>query len=76
MNPLILFFSGLIIGISLYFFQRRESRKSAAALKDKNARLEQEKKIVVEFMHNLAVAIGKGVPRKELYQRIAHTAVI
>ncbi len=76
MNPLILFFSGLIIGISLYFFQRRESRKSAASLKDKNARLEQEKKIVVEFMHNLAVAIGEGVPRKELYQRIAHTAVI
>lgn len=76
MNPLILFFSGLIIGISLYFFQRRKSRKSAASLKDKNARLEQEKKIVVEFMHNLAVAIGEGVPRKELYQRIAHTAVI
>jgi sigma-B regulation protein RsbU (phosphoserine phosphatase) len=75
-SPLILFFSGLIIGISFYFFQRRESRKFAASLKDKNARLEQEKKIVVEFMHNLAVAIGEGVPRKELYQRIAHTAVI
>ena len=27
-------------------------------------------------MHNLAVAIGEGVPKKELYQRIAHTAVI
>jgi sigma-B regulation protein RsbU (phosphoserine phosphatase) len=66
----------MIIGISFYFFQRRESRKFAASLKDKNARLEQEKKIVVEFMHNLAVAIGEGVPRKELYQRIAHTAVI
>ena len=76
MSPLILFFSGLIIGISFYFFQRRESRKFTASLKDKNARLEQEKKIVVEFMHNLAVAIGEGVPRKELYQRIAHTAVI
>jgi sigma-B regulation protein RsbU (phosphoserine phosphatase) len=75
-SPLILFFSGLIIGISFYFFQRRESRKFTASLKDKNARLEQEKKIVVEFMHNLAVAIGEGVPRKELYQRIAHTAVI
>jgi sigma-B regulation protein RsbU (phosphoserine phosphatase) len=75
-SPLILFISGLIIGISFYFFQRRESRKLTVSLKDKNARLEQEKKIVVEFMHNLAVAIGEGVPRKELYQRIAHTAVI
>ena len=31
---------------------------------------------MVEFMHNLAVAIGDGVARKDLYQRIAHTAVI
>ena len=44
-NPFILFFSGLLIGASLYFFHRRESRKFAALLKDKNARLEQEKKI-------------------------------
>ena len=76
MNPLILFCSGLLIGISLYFFHRKESKKLAASLRDKNARLEQEKKIVIEFMHNLAVAIGEGIPRKELYQRIAHTAVI
>ena len=76
MNPVILFCSGLLIGIGLYYFHRRESRKFAASLKDKNTRLEQEKKIVVEFMHNLAVAIGEGVPRKELYQRIAHTAVM
>ena len=27
-------------------------------------------------MHNLAVAIGEGVVRKDLYQRIAHTAVM
>ena len=27
-------------------------------------------------MHNLAVAIGQGVERKDLYQRIAHTAVM
>jgi sigma-B regulation protein RsbU (phosphoserine phosphatase) len=27
-------------------------------------------------MHNLAVAIGEGVDRKDLYQRIAHTAVM
>lgn len=76
MNPLLLFFCGLFIGLTIYFFFRQQVRKTTNNLKNRNARLEQEKKIVVDFMHNLAVAIGEGVPKKELYQRIAHTAVI
>ncbi|MEC8421376.1 MAG: GAF domain-containing SpoIIE family protein phosphatase [Verrucomicrobiota bacterium] len=76
MNPLLLFFCGLFIGLTIYFFYRQQVRKTTNNLKNRNARLEQEKKIVVDFMHNLAVAIGEGVPKKELYQRIAHTAVI
>jgi len=75
-NPLLLFFCGLFIGLTIYFFFRQQVRKTTNNLKNRNARLEQEKKIVVDFMHNLAVAIGEGVPKKELYQRIAHTAVI
>ena len=76
MNPFLLFFLGLIVGLGVYFFHKRQSKKTTDILKNRNARLEQEKKIVVDFMHNLAVAIGEGVPKKELYQRIAHTAVI
>ena len=41
-------------------------------LQQKN-QLSQEKKIAVEFMHNLAEAIGEGVERKVLYQRIVHS---
>ncbi len=43
---------------------------------DQKNQLAQEKKFAVEFMHNLAEAIGEGVDRKVLYQRIVHTAVV
>lgn len=36
----------------------------------------QEKEIVVEFMHNMVQAVGEGIGREELYQRIVHAAVI
>ncbi|MGE9296440.1 MAG: GAF domain-containing protein, partial [Puniceicoccales bacterium] len=38
--------------------------------------LQQEKQIVVEFMHNLVEAIGDGVDRQELFERIVHAAIL
>ncbi len=70
------FTAGLLIGILLLLVYRKREFVKRAALEDEKFRLEQEKEIVVDFMHNLAVAIGEGVARKDLYQRIAHTAVI
>ena len=33
-------------------------------MSDDKVRLQQEKEIVVDFMHNLAVAIGEGIAKK------------
>lgn len=38
--------------------------------------MQQEKQIVLEFMHNLVEGIGEGIKRKELFQRIVHAAVL
>ena len=38
--------------------------------------IEQEKQIVVEFMHNMVEAIGEGTDRNQLFQRVAHAAVL
>lgn len=76
MNPIVSLLIGLILGLAFHFFYKRKTNKNTNELENKKARLEQEKEIVVDFMHNLAVAIGEGVPKQELYQRIAHTAVI
>ncbi|OUU25601.1 MAG: hypothetical protein CBC04_06410 [Verrucomicrobia bacterium TMED44] len=76
MNLIFTLLAGLSLGIIIHLIYKNKYTKTTNELKNKNARLEQEKEIVVDFMHNLAVAIGEGVPRQELYQRIAHTAVI
>ena len=67
---------GLLLGLVFLVLVIKKERKSLSLLHDKNLRLEQEKEIAVEFMHNLAVAIGEGVAKKDLYQRVAHTAVL
>ena len=76
MYPLVWFFGGLMIGICLWVIGRRRWQISRKKLLQQKNQLSQEKKIAVEFMHNLAEAIGEGVERKVLYQRIVHTAVI
>ena len=67
---------GIGLASSLWFFKFKQLRANRNRLSDTKIRLEQEKEIVVDFMHNLAVAIGEGIAKKDLYQRIAHTAVI
>jgi phosphoserine phosphatase RsbU/P len=76
MFPLFWLFSGLILGLCTWVFSRRRWKKDRTLLIQQKNQLSQEKKIAVEFMHNLAEAIGEGVERKVLYQRIVHTAVI
>ena len=70
MNPFLLFFLGLFAGLGIYFFHKKQNKRTTANLKNRNARLEQEKKIVVDFMHNLAVAIGEGVPKKNYIKEL------
>ena len=76
MYPLVWFFGGLLIGLCFWVIGRRRWQISRKKLLQQKNQLSQEKKIAVEFMHNLAEAIGEGVERKVLYQRIVHTAVI
>jgi phosphoserine phosphatase RsbU/P len=69
-------FLGIVVASLLWLYQHKKYRKTCNDLTDRIVRLEQEKEIVVNFMHNLAVAIGEGIAKKDLYHRIAHTAVI
>ncbi len=67
---------GIASASFFWFFKLAKLNSKSQKLTNAKARLEQEKEIVVDFMHNLAVAIGEGVAKKDLYHRIAHTAVI
>jgi sigma-B regulation protein RsbU (phosphoserine phosphatase) len=70
------FLGGLAFGLAVWLMFRRNWIKTNKRLSEQKNQLAQEKKMAVEFMHNLAEAIGEGVERKVLYQRIVHTAVI
>ncbi len=50
------------------------SRRLGAA-SERAHRLEQEKEMVVRFMREMVAALGDGVKRRELYQRIGYAAL-
>ncbi|WP_309400890.1 SpoIIE family protein phosphatase [Cerasicoccus maritimus] len=71
------FFLGLLFGgLGGFLFYRLSVRRQRAKLEEDIQLLQQEKQIVVEFMHNLVEAIGDGVNRSELFQRIVHAAIL
>ena len=76
MLPFFSFILGTAIMSFLLFFSRRKWKNKNKLLTEQKNQLAQEKEIAVEFMHNLAEAIGEGIDKKVLYQRIVHTAVI
>ena len=70
------FLGGSATGLSIWLLARRKWKLIRRDLLNQKNQLAQEKKLAVEFMHNLAEAIGEGVERKVLYQRIVHTSVV
>ncbi len=76
MIPVILFFlGGILLGAFLVWVVLLRVRRECVRLDEEKQLLEQQKKSVDNFMHNLVGAIGEGVEREELFHRIAHTAV-
>ncbi len=70
------FLLGLIIGGIIGWFFYSVARSNYLRVDEEKQRLAQEKQIVLDFMHNMVEAIGEGVTRDELYQRILHTAIL
>ena len=75
-NYMLPFLLGLVLGASSLWLLYLASRRHIVRLREEKQMLQQEKQIVVEFMHNLAEAIGEGVDREQLYQRMVHAAIL
>jgi sigma-B regulation protein RsbU (phosphoserine phosphatase) len=70
------FFTGVCIGGILGGLLYLSARREAVRLDEEKQHLQQEKQIVVEFMHSMVESIGEGLGRRELFQRIVHAAVL
>lgn len=60
------------VGWILAFRWRREAMR----LDEERQILEQERQIVLGFMHNFVEAVGEGVDRQELFRRVVHSSVV
>lgn len=70
------FFLGLILGGSAGWLIYLSSRREIRAIDEEKQMLSQEKHIVLDFMHNMVEAVGEGIDREELFQRVVHAAIL
>ena len=77
MNALLFLLAGATVGILGCLYLGQINKRKLSALRDEKTRLQKEKEIIVEFMHNLAVAIGEEWPIRTCTRyRIVHAAVV
>ncbi|MFO8026106.1 MAG: GAF domain-containing protein, partial [Opitutales bacterium] len=73
---MLLFLFGTLLGLTaMWVPYTRKARQLKAVDQDKQL-LEQEKHIVVEFMHNMVEAVAESEDRENMFQRIIHAAVL
>ncbi len=70
------FVAGILIGSLVGYLLYLSIRRRLVRIDEEKQMLQQERQIVVEFMHNLVEAIGEGVDRPELFRRIVHAAIL
>lgn len=73
---MLFFLMGAAAGALAVFWFYVRARAAAARLDEEKLILVQEKQIVVDFMHHMVQALGEGLSREELFQRIVHAAIL
>jgi sigma-B regulation protein RsbU (phosphoserine phosphatase) len=74
---MILVFSlGVLVGAGAGWFFWWTSRREINRLDEQRQMLAEEKLIVFDFVHNMVEAIGEGVTREELFERVVHAAIL
>ncbi len=70
------FFLGALAGLLGMWLLYTGKRRHIKLIEDEKQLLQQEKQIVVEFMHNMVEAVAEGSDRAAMFQRIIHAAIL
>jgi len=70
------FIIGILTGGGFGWFFWWSARREALRLDEEKQMFAQEKMIMLDFMHSMVEAIGQGVDRQELFQKVVHAAVL
>lgn len=70
------FITGVLIGSLGMWLLYTNKRRQIKILDEEKQLLQQEKQIVVEFMHNMVEAVVESNDRETMFQRIIHAAIL
>jgi sigma-B regulation protein RsbU (phosphoserine phosphatase) len=70
------FIVGVVIGAGMLLVFLLFQQRRIEALDEEKQLIYQEKQIVIDFMHGMVEALGEGLTREELFQRIVHAAIL
>ena len=63
---------GLALGILVMFVSLARARAETDRVVEENQKLAQDRQRLFDFMHLMTEALGEGLSREELQQRIVH----
>ncbi|MFW5883341.1 MAG: SpoIIE family protein phosphatase [Verrucomicrobiota bacterium] len=64
------------IGVCFLWVLYRRERRRARDFDEEKQLVEQEREMVLDFMHNMVEAVGEGATKQELFDRIVHAAIL
>lgn len=67
---------GLLLGGAAMLYPVYRARRTAERAEEQKQQLAQERQLVVDFMHHMVAALGEGLDRRDLLQRIVHAAIL
>src|SRR5688500_2124010 len=67
---------GLALGILVMLFPLARARRESNRVEEENQKLAQDRQRLFDFMHLMTEALGEGLSRQELQQRIVHAAIL
>lgn len=67
---------GILAGAAAMLVPLYRARKETERIDEERQQVSQERQLVVDFMHHMAEALGEGLGRQELHQRIVHAAIL
>jgi sigma-B regulation protein RsbU (phosphoserine phosphatase) len=70
------FVFGVFVGVAALLAVLARVRRAADRAEEENLKLAQDRQRLIDFMHHMTEALGEGLSRQELHQRIVHASIL
>jgi phosphoserine phosphatase RsbU/P len=68
--------TGLLLGVLAMLVPLARAQRATDRAEQENQKLAQDRQRLVDFMHLMTEALGEGLSRQELHQRIVHASIL